>query len=433
MRFLLVGLVGLVLGCGDRDRSVPAGPAAKVSADCSLFEILSGKEGCAEDPSLDEVPEDYEAPSDSTMAAVTDTTETETVDADSTGAVDPEPVVADTTETVTAEPVSATDTFDIEVVFLPPSGGARDFTDHEKQLVLKAARRWEEKFLHGIPAAYLSEVDAGKDVLLEDEWRIRLPTVIDDIHIFVASEDLEDSEGVLWGSVGFFGDFLPRPDMVNTQPMGIISINVESISEYHKDEDRSVYRARADINIEDVVAHEIGHVLQGSEWWDFLRHDARDYPYFDGFHAKDQFDFYLSQGRISYTGIKVPLLHADINKLTHWYSDYMSRGMASDGRYRVFDFGGAGNQGTCWGAEIMSYAPHHPDCQEAISRVTLGALKDLGYPVDMSKAEYYRFFRDTIVKNPFDPERGGRPSPKPVVSTAHWCGASREVVELVRY
>ena len=146
MRFLLVGLVGLVLGCGDRDRSVPAGPAAKVSADCSLFEILSGKEGCAEDPSLDEVPEDYEAPSDSTMAAVTDTTETETVDADSTGAVDPEPVVADTTETVTAEPVSATDTFDIEVVFLPPSGGARDFTDHEKQLVLKAARRWEEKF-----------------------------------------------------------------------------------------------------------------------------------------------------------------------------------------------------------------------------------------------------------------------------------------------
>ena len=82
---------------------------------------------------------------------------------------------------------------------------------------------------------------------------------------------------------------------------------------------------------------------------------------------------------------------------------------------------------------FMSYAPHHPDCQEAISRVTLGALKDLGYPVDMSKAEYYRFFRDTIVKNPFDPERGGRPSPKPVVSTAHWCGASREVVELVRY
>ena len=77
-------LVYLSYGCGDRDRSVQ-GPSGKVSADCSLFEILSGKEGCAEDPSLDEVPADYEAPSDSTMAAVTDTTET--VDADSTGAV----------------------------------------------------------------------------------------------------------------------------------------------------------------------------------------------------------------------------------------------------------------------------------------------------------------------------------------------------------
>ena len=85
MRWLMVVLVAAVfLSCGE-DRETPAGPSGKAAADCSLFEILSGKEGCAEDPTLDEVPEGYEAPVDSTMATVTDST-----------AAEPEPVVADT-------------------------------------------------------------------------------------------------------------------------------------------------------------------------------------------------------------------------------------------------------------------------------------------------------------------------------------------------
>ena len=86
MRWLMVVLVAAVfLSCGDGDRSAPAGPAGKVSADCTLAEIFSGKEGCQADPSLDVVPEGYVAPVDSTETAVTDTTETVDAASDSTG------------------------------------------------------------------------------------------------------------------------------------------------------------------------------------------------------------------------------------------------------------------------------------------------------------------------------------------------------------
>ncbi len=104
MRFLLMVLVGFVLSCGDGDRSVQ-GPSGKVSADCSLVEIFSGKEGCQADPSLDEVPEGYVAPVDSTETADADSTaagsETETAPSDSTG-TETGTAPSDTTGTETA-------------------------------------------------------------------------------------------------------------------------------------------------------------------------------------------------------------------------------------------------------------------------------------------------------------------------------------------
>ena len=102
MRFLMVGLVGLVLGCGDGDRSVPAGPAGKASADCTLAEIFSGKEGCQADPSLDEVPAGYVPPVDTTATAPADTTETAPADTLATAPADTVATApADTVATVT--------------------------------------------------------------------------------------------------------------------------------------------------------------------------------------------------------------------------------------------------------------------------------------------------------------------------------------------
>ena len=98
---VLTSLAVVLFGCGDGDRSAPAGPAGKVSADCSLAEIFSGKEGCPEDPSLDVVPEGYVAPVDSTATAPSDSTEPETGTAPS-DSTEPETAPSDSTGTETA-------------------------------------------------------------------------------------------------------------------------------------------------------------------------------------------------------------------------------------------------------------------------------------------------------------------------------------------
>ena len=91
MRLLSGLLVGLVfLSCGERP--MPVEPAAKASAsasaDCSLAEIFSGKEGCREDPSLDEVPAGYVPPVDTTATAPADTLATAPADTTETAPAD---------------------------------------------------------------------------------------------------------------------------------------------------------------------------------------------------------------------------------------------------------------------------------------------------------------------------------------------------------
>ena len=92
MRLLMVVLFAAVLGCGER--SMPVKPAGKATTDCSMAEILAGT--CSDtdcsmaeilagtcsdtaDPTLDEVPDGYVAPVDSTAAAAGDSTVTEEV------------------------------------------------------------------------------------------------------------------------------------------------------------------------------------------------------------------------------------------------------------------------------------------------------------------------------------------------------------------
>ena len=71
---------------------MPVEPAAKASAsasaDCSLAEIFSGKEGCREDPSLDEVPAGYVPPVDTTATAPADTLATAPADTTETAPAD---------------------------------------------------------------------------------------------------------------------------------------------------------------------------------------------------------------------------------------------------------------------------------------------------------------------------------------------------------
>ena len=379
MRTLIfVGLVLLVaaLGCGDGE--TPVSPSGKASADCSLMEILSGKEGCAEDPSLDEVPDGYVPPADSTAAG----------DAGD-GGEEEEPVdEPETDEPETEEPeVDDLDrTFDIEIRFLPPAQGSRDFTNHEKQVILNAAQRWEKKFLHGVPDAYISKTDAGvPTVWYGGVSAFAVPERIDDLLVFVYASD-EDYLGWAY-NVG--APYLPKFDVINPQPVGLVMLDIEKISSYYADDYyRFVSRAYTDIMLEDTAVHEIGHILQGSKWYDFVVR-REDEAHYNGPYAIDQYDFLLQQSEIDYEWEGVPLINWSPS---HWYSKtILLNGGKKDaeGWYRGFEFGA----GWDFGAEIMSYASGVVGHHDVITRITLGALRDLGYPVDMSKSEHYRFTR----------------------------------------
>ena len=89
----LFGIAFLILSCGDQPTPVAPPPLSKTVTDCSLAEILAETCGDTADPTLDEVPEGYESPVDTTIAGVTETDSTVAVI--DTSAVDTAAVVAE--------------------------------------------------------------------------------------------------------------------------------------------------------------------------------------------------------------------------------------------------------------------------------------------------------------------------------------------------
>ena len=99
------------LACGQEPAPTASGPAGKASADCTLAEIFSGKEGCQADPSLDEVPAGYVppvAPADTLATAPADTTETAPAPSDSTGTGTGTETPSDTSEPESETPSGGT-------------------------------------------------------------------------------------------------------------------------------------------------------------------------------------------------------------------------------------------------------------------------------------------------------------------------------------
>ena len=288
------------------------------------------------------------------------------------------------------------DKLPIKVVFQPPCVGARDFTEHEKGIIEKTAERWEDKFTGGIPDAYPLEEQAGRAVPYYSDFpSVVLPEVIEGIIVYVSSTTRD------WGESYNIGNYLPKDDVINAAPAGIIGINAESIAKYYDDPYwRLVRQRQTDILLEDTVAHEIGHILQGHEWYDFVQGWDEEFQYFGGPHATEQFELCLQEAGIEYAGVKVPVISAEPNtQCRHWYDKHMDGGQDDEGKYLSFTFDSSGDE---TGAEIMSQFPGTVGVHNAISRITLGALKDLGYPVDMNKAEWWRFCQYANPTSPFD-------------------------------
>ena len=143
MRFwvLLWGLAA-ALGCGER--SMPVEPAGKATTDCSMAEILAGTCSDTADPTLDEVPDGYVAPVDSTVATVADSTVTEEEEEVVVAAGDSTAVAPDTIDrTQIADP------FNIQIEYRHVGGPV--FTAEDIAAIERAARRWEEVIVEGFP------------------------------------------------------------------------------------------------------------------------------------------------------------------------------------------------------------------------------------------------------------------------------------------
>lgn len=280
--------------------------------------------------------------------------------------------------------VPDSEAFNIEVVFLRPSKGSRDFTDHEKEVIRGAARRWEDKFTGDIPDMRVREIYAGIETSQFTGFpypSLTPPHVVDDVLVYFTSS--KEEEFILHGRIDMF---LPNDESVNSQPAGIVVLDVEDASKEF-DDYRFAHRQYTDILIENFAAHGIGHILQGPKWHDFI--GGTDYDkHFNGPNAIDQFLILMQQDGLNFSGEGIPMTWYDT---IHWPTGSMYGGRALGGKHRYFDFDSAG-EGI--GQEMMnrwSILFSTKGQREAISRVTLGALKDIGYPVDMEKADLYHF------------------------------------------
>ena len=267
--------------------------------------------------------------------------------------------------------------FNIDIVFVDES----NFTEAEKAIIQRAARRWEEVIVGDLP-----DVDySNAPELVEKEWydvdleaRIVINSVIDDLRIFINDVDLGTFAGALAGPCGDFiyeTDSTGNTTLIFRSGIGCIVINnntgyylnnLRNADEYNKElhEDR----------FEKMVVHEIGHVLGiGTDWFDFIENDATNNPgadtHFTGPLAIKAFD---EAGGTNYKGAKVP-----VENQGYWNTDAHWRGSVV-------------------GGEIMSQSGNFA----SLSAITIQALADLGYKVDVSKADPYRLpapnFKPTI-------------------------------------
>ncbi len=243
--------------------------------------------------------------------------------------------------------------FKVEVVFV--EGGR--FTASQKALFRQAARRWEAIITEDVSDADFSYFPWRSSNMRSwgEFWgnnRGDISTIddlIDDVRVYVTTTPDDDYAGQA-------GAFLRR-GLFNT---GLPLAGAVAISESALTEEREANGA-----LLGVFTHEIAHVLGFGLTWAWQRNlgsSSNDNPtadtYFRGWRARRAFN---DAGGQNYRGNKVPV--------QQW---------GDDGHWResVFD------------AELMS--PHTEWGRgEPISLITIQAMADLGYTVDMSQADAY--------------------------------------------
>ncbi|MDE3258692.1 MAG: hypothetical protein OYM47_12725 [Gemmatimonadota bacterium] len=235
------------------------------------------------------------------------------------------------TLTVTSPPP-----FNIEIVFL--EGYRERFEASQKALFRRAASRWMSIITKDMP-----DIDfSGNpfEEVYEGFGRIRVNDVIDDLRIFARFREI-DGDG---GTVG-----TARPVIVG-KSTGLPKIGLIEI-------DKDDFERGFDTFLLATMIHEIGHILGFGTLWNPMNmvRGVSD-RHFTGPLAIQAFD---NAGGRAYGGPKVPV-EADSG---HW-------------RQSVFGF------------ELMTKSS--PGGRIMLSAITTQSLADLGYEVDVRRADEYR-------------------------------------------
>ncbi len=212
-----------------------------------------------------------------------------------------------------------------------------------------AADRWEGIVVGDIPD-YLGTLPAGGCQPVEEAGGI------DDVKVYVTVKAIDGSGGVL-GRAGpcyyrTIGGAFPITGIMELDEADVADLQAAGV-------------------LEDVIIHEIGHIIGFGTLWnassnDFLVGGGTADPYFNGAAAVAAFD---AAGGIIRTDPKVP----------------------------VENTGGAGTRDGHWresvhNSEIMTGWIEGGGSTNPLSAITIGSLADMGYAVDMNAADPYVLF-----------------------------------------
>ena len=246
---------------------------------------------------------------------------------------------------------SGEDPFNIELVFVG------DFTDARKDVMRQAARHWEAIITEGLPDVNFS---ANPHSFSLGDKTIVVDDTVDDLRIFVKKEVLRD---LVAGTGG--PRYLRTGDPTGLPATGMIVINSKFLARLQLWEPLW----REERRLRDLMLHEMAHVLGFGPLWEeagLLRELSED-AYFSGELAIEAFN---AAGGESYSGNKVPVTSASggCGVGAHWRANVF-RGLDRD-----------------FGAEIMEPTIER---EHALSAITIQSLADLGYIVDVSRADPY--------------------------------------------
>ncbi len=250
---------------------------------------------------------------------------------------DPDGLSASRRVTVTVGPAPDPDGYRIELAFVEGATEAERFTEAEKAAVRRAAARWMEVISGDLP-------DVPVDTQLCYNFT-RMVGTLDDI---VITASISDAGPI--NSIGQAARCMSRES-------GLTLTGSIWLNRYYFDPARSTGQLR----IYEVAVHEMGHILGiGSNKWDeILREPTHGAPRDTHFPGPLSVEAFNEAGGRSYTGGKVPVDNVSFSPNNHWRQSVL-------------------------GDELMSVSGGG-----ALSAITVQALADLGYEVDLSRADPY--------------------------------------------